>query len=137
MIQIICGEKGKGKTKEVLQKAADAVGSATGDVIYVDKSAKHMYELNNRIRLINICEYPVQSYEGFVGFVSGLLSGNHDIETIFFDSLLTISHSDETTLASLIDTLDKLSEGITFVLSISVKEADLPENAKDKVIVSC
>ena len=96
-----------------------------------------MYELNNRIRLINICEYPVQSYEGFVGFVSWLLSGNHYIDTIFFDSLLTISHSDETTLASLIDTLDKLSEGITFVLSISVKEADLPENAKDKVIVSC
>ncbi len=137
MIQIICGEKGKGKTKEMLQKATEAVSSAKGDVIYVDKSAKHMYELNNRIRLINICEYPVHTYEGFIGFVSGLLSGNHDIETIFFDSLLTISHSDETSLASLIDILDKLSEGITFVLSISQNASDLPENAKDKVIVSC
>ena len=72
-----------------------------------------------------------------MGFVSGLLSGNHDIETVFFDSLLKISHSDENTVSELIDTLDKLSDGITFVLSISLSEDELPENAKDKVIISC
>ena len=85
MIQIICGEKGKGKTKEMLLKANEAVKDAQGVIVYIDKSAKHMYELNNHIRLINITEYPVDTYEGFVGFVSGLLSGNHDIECIFFD----------------------------------------------------
>lgn len=137
MIQIICGGKGKGKTKEMLFKANDLVGKADGDIIYIDKSSKHMYELNNKIRLINICEYPIKSYDGFVGFVSGLLSGNHDIETVFFDSLLKISHSDENTVSDLIDTLDKLSDGITFVLSISLSEDELPENVKDKVIISC
>lgn len=137
MIQIICGGKGKGKTKEMLNKANGMVKDAQGDIIYVDKSSKHMYELNNKIRLINICEYPVQSYDGFIGFVSGLLSGNHDIETVFFDSLLKISDSNEDTVSELIDTLDKLSDGSTFVLSISLSEDELPANAKDKVIVSC
>lgn len=136
MIQIICGEKGNGKTKEMLQRAEEVISNAKGDVIYIDKNAKHMYELNNKIRLVNITEYPVVSYDGFVGFVSGLLAGDHDIETVFFDSLLTISNSDGTSLPSLLETLEQLSDGITFVLSISLPEAALPESAKDKVIVS-
>ncbi|MCR5704391.1 MAG: twitching motility protein PilT [Eubacterium sp.] len=136
MIKIICGEKGNGKTKEMLQRAEEVISNAGGDVIYVDKNSKHMYELNNKIRLVDITEYPVQSYDGFVGFVSGLLSGNHDIETVFFDSLLTISKSDGTTLPTLLNTLEKLSDGITFILSISLPETELPEAAKEKVIVS-
>lgn len=136
MIKIICGEKGNGKTKEMLQCAEEVISGAGGDVIYVDKNSKHMYDLNNKIRLVDITEYPVQSYDGFIGFVSGLLSGNHDIETVFFDSLLTISKSDGTTLPTLLNTLEKLSDGITFILSISLPETELPEAAKEKVIVS-
>lgn len=136
MIQIICGGRGKGKTKEMLFRANELVKQADGDIIYIDKSSKHMYEVNNKIRLVNIREYPIKSYDGFIGFVSGLLSGNHDIETVFFDSLLQISYSNEETVSALIDTLDKLSDGITFVLSISLSENELPDDIKDKVVVS-
>lgn len=137
MIQIICGEKGKGKTKEMLQKANDAIKDVQGAIVYVDKSSKHMYELNNQVRLINITEYPVDTYEGFVGFVSGLLSGNHDIECVFFDSLIKISHVEEDNLSELLSTMDKLSDGKTFVLSVSMAEGDLPDFAKDKILISC
>lgn len=137
MIQIICGEKGKGKTKEMLQKANDAVKDVEGAIVYVDKSSKHMYELNNQIRLIDITEYPVDTYEGFVGFVSGLLSGNHDIECVFFDSLIKIAHPENNDISQLLSTLDNLSEGKKFVLSVSMAESDLPEIAKDKILVSC
>lgn len=137
MIQIICGEKGKGKTKEMLQKANDAVKDAQGVIVYIDKSAKHMYELNNQIRLINITEYPVDTYEGFVGFVSGLLSGNHDIECILFDSLLKIAHLPEDRMEEMIATLEKLSSEVEFIASISVAEDKLPESVKDKILVSC
>ena len=47
MIEIICGEKGKGKTKELLEKVNHTVSTVTGSVVYLDKSQKHMYELNN------------------------------------------------------------------------------------------
>lgn len=137
MIQIICGEKGKGKTKVMLQKANDAVKDVQGSIVYVDKSSKHMYELNNQIRLINITEYPVDTYEGFIGFVSGLLSGNHDIECVLFDSLIKIAHLEGQDISELLSTLEKLSEGKTFILSVSLAEAELPEIAKDKILVSC
>lgn len=137
MIQIICGEKGKGKTKEMLQKVDEAVKDAEGSIVYIDKSSQHMYKLNNQVRLINITEYPIDTYEGFVGFVSGLLSGNHDIECIFFDSLIKISHVDDMHLSELLDTLEELSKDKKFILSVSVPEESLPDAAKDKILVSC
>ena len=54
MVQIIVGVKGKGKTKRLLEMANEAVKNAKGTVVYLDKSAKHMYELSNKIRLINV-----------------------------------------------------------------------------------
>ena len=137
MIQIVCGEKGKGKTKEMLTNANDAVASAQGAVVYVDKSDQHIYSLNNQIRLINISEYPVTSYEGFIGFISGLLSGNHDIEVIFIDSLLKIAAIETDSISNVINTLDKLSEDVKFIVSISTDEAQLPDDVKDKILVSC
>ena len=52
MIEIIAGEKGKGKTKELLAKVNHSVAAASGNIVYLDKSQKHMYELNNKVRLM-------------------------------------------------------------------------------------
>ena len=43
MVEIIAGEKGKGKTKYLLDKVNDSVKSASGNIVYLDKSQKHMY----------------------------------------------------------------------------------------------
>ena len=53
MIQLIVGAKGKGKTKHLLEKVNNAVKTVDGNIVYLDKNSKHMYELKNRIRLIN------------------------------------------------------------------------------------
>ena len=70
MVQIIAGRKGKGKTKHLLDMANDSIKKAIGSIVYLDKSSKHMYELNNRIRLINVNEFPITTSQGFVGFIS-------------------------------------------------------------------
>ena len=70
MVQLIVGSKGKGKTKQLLDRAAEAIKTASGSVVYVDKSAQHMYELSNKIRLINISSFPVNSEDGYIGSVS-------------------------------------------------------------------
>ena len=44
MVQIIAGNKGKGKTKHLLDKANGAIKEANGSIVYLDKSSKHMYE---------------------------------------------------------------------------------------------
>ena len=65
MVQIIAGKKGKGKTKHLLDMANAAIKGANGTVVYLDKSAQHMYELNNKIRLINVNEFPLTNSDGF------------------------------------------------------------------------
>ena len=137
MVKIICGAKGKGKTKEMLTLAAQAVQDVDGSVVYIDKSDQHMYELNNQIRLIDISEYPVNSSDSFLGFVSGLLAGNHDIEMVFIDSLLKLSALTASEIATIIDKLDALSNDVEFVVSISANKDDLPDSVQDKIVFSC
>ena len=48
MVQLIVGKKGKGKTKQLLDKVNSEVKDIAGSIVYLDKSTKHMYELNNK-----------------------------------------------------------------------------------------
>ena len=50
MVQLIVGKKGKGKTKQLLDKVNAEVKTANGNIVYIDKSTKHMFELNNKVR---------------------------------------------------------------------------------------
>ena len=139
MIEIICGEKGKGKTKELLAKVNAAVQVANGNVVYLDKSQKHMYELNNKVRLINVMDYPVLNCDEFVGFICGIISQDNDLEEMYLDSFLTVADlktSDE--IAKAIEKLDVISEkyNVRFVLSVSKNEEDLPACAKAKVVLA-
>ena len=138
MVQIIAGAKGKGKTKYLLDMANTAVKEAKGSVVYLDKSSKHMYELNNRIRLINVNEYPVSTSQGFIGFICGIISQDHDIETMFLDSFLKLAGLEGEDISETITTLEGISEkySVNFVLSISLDAAEMPENAQKDVVVS-
>lgn len=138
MVQIISGQKGKGKTKYLLDKANESIKDAKGSVVYLDKSSKHMYELNNKIRLINCSEFPIISADGFIGFIAGIISQDHDLEYMYLDSFLKLSNLEGEDITSTIDILEKLGEkyNVTFILSVSMDEDKLPENAKKDVIIS-
>lgn len=138
MVQIIAGNKGKGKTKHLLDKANATIKEAKGSIVYLDKSSKHMYELSNKIRLINVNEYPITNSEGFIGFICGIISQDHDLEIMFLDSFLKLSCLEGEDIGETIKTLEKIGEKyhVTFVLSISLDEEHLPESAKANVIIS-
>ena len=138
MVQLIVGKKGKGKTKQLLDKVNGAIKAAEGNIVYLDKSSKHMYELNNRIRLINVNEYPVATSQGFIGFICGIISQDHDIETMFLDSFLKLAGLEGEDISETITTLEGISEkySVNFVLSISMDAAEMPENAQKDVVVS-
>mgnify|MGYP003586825790 CR=1 FL=1 len=65
MVQLLVGNTGKGKTKLLLDKVNKAVHEVQGNIVYLDKSSKHMYELNNKVRLIDVREYPITSCDQF------------------------------------------------------------------------
>ena len=66
MVELIVGKKGKGKTKVLLDRVNGAVKEANGSIVYLDKSTKHMYELNNKVRLIDVSSYPLKNADEFV-----------------------------------------------------------------------
>lgn len=138
MVQLIVGKKGKGKTKELLDKVNSAVTETQGSIVYLDKSGKHMYELNNKVRLIDVSEYLITNSDEFVGFISGILSQDRDLQQMYLDSFLKIACLEDKDIVSVVEKLEKISEQfkVDFVLSVSLDEAELPEAVKTKVIVS-
>ena len=139
MVQIIAGRKGKGKTKHLLDMANDSIKKAIGSIVYLDKSSKHMYELNNRIRLINVNEFPITTSQGFVGFISGIISQDHDIETMFLDSFLKLACLEGEDISETIATLENLSAkyDVNFVLSVSMDGGEMPEQVQKDIVISC
>ena len=138
MVQLIVGEKGKGKTKQLLDKVNNEVKNISGNIVYLDKSTKHMYELNNKVRLIDVSQYVVENSSEFIGFVCGIISQDHDLQQMYFDSFLKIAALEDGDIAAVVEKLEKISElfKVDFILSISKNEAELPEGLKEKVIVS-
>ena len=138
MVQLIVGKKGKGKTKQLLDKVNNEVKSIAGNIVYLDKSTKHMYELNNKVRLIDVSQYQVENNSEFLGFVCGIISQDHDLQQMYFDSFLKIAVLEGMDISATVAKLDRISEAfhVDFILSVSMDEAELPEGLQDKVIVS-
>ena len=138
MIQLIVGKKGKGKTKHLLAMVNDAIKGANGNIVYLDKSSKHMYELNNKVRIINVKDYGISNSDEFIGFVCGIISQDHDLQQMYFDSFLKIACAEEIDIDPIINKLEAVSQkfGVDFILSISRDEAELPASYKEKIIVS-
>ena len=138
MVQLIIGKKGKGKKKHLLDKANTEVQNVSGNIVYLDKSAKHMYELNNKIRLIDVSDYMITSSDEFVGFICGIISQDHDLQQMYFDSFLKIACKEDGDVEAIINKLENVGEkfGVSFVISISLDETELTDSLKDKVIVS-
>ena len=138
MVELIVGKKGKGKTKVLLDRVNGAVKEANGSIVYLDKSTKHMYELNNKVRLIDVSSYPLKNADEFVGFICGIISQDHDLEQIYLDSFLKVSKLEDAAVTDTLDQLDKIGEkyGISIVVSISLDKEEIPEALQDKIAVA-
>ena len=59
-----------------------------GSIAYLDKSTKHMYELNNKVRLIDVSRYMIENEKRISGVrmryhFSGIMIWNRCILTAF------------------------------------------------------
>ncbi len=138
MVQLIVGNKGKGKTKLLLDKVNSEIKNVEGNIAYLDKSTKHMFELNNKVRLIDVSEYMIENSSEFVGFICGILSQDHDLQQMYFDSFLKIACIEGADIVPVIKKLENLSAAfkVDFILSVSMDEKDLPEEIKENVMIA-
>ena len=139
MVQLIVGSKGDGKTKHLLDRVNSQIKTASGNIVYLDKNTKHMHELDNKVRLINVADYPLKNCDEFIGFICGIISQDYDLEQMYLDSFLKIAHLEGEDLTDALTQLNAIIEQfkIDFCLSISVEENQLPEFAKEQVLISC
>ena len=136
MVKLIIGNEGTGKTLRLLDLANNAIKDANGHLVYLDKSTRHMYEINNKVRLIDVSEFGFSSIDEFYGFVCGIISQDRDIEQLYFDSFKKLGKFDVSEVGAVLDKFDKLSEkcGITFNMAMSVDEGDIPDSYKDSIL---
>lgn len=138
MVQLIVGNKGKGKTKQLLDKVNSAIKSADGNIVYLDKSSKHMYELNNKIRLIDVSGFPLRNSDEFIGFVCGIVSQDHDLEEMYLDSFLKIAKLEGADITDTLKQLEGISKifDITFTISVSMDKEQIPEEFQDSILIA-
>lgn len=124
MIQVLTGEKGSGKTKKLISIANELVSESNGSVIYISNSSESMFDLSSAIRLIDTSQFPVSTIESFEGFISGILSQDYDIETIFIDNLNGILGDDKDILLRFFAFTKKMSESyeVRFIIGLGAKE---------------
>ncbi len=133
MIKFITGAKGTGKTKIIIDMANDNVETAKGDIVFVTDTDRYMYSLNYRVRMVNAKQLkkgdaPV-SEEALIGFIKGLLAGNHDIETLYIDGAHRMLAKTVFEMKDFFDDLREVAKNTDtkFVVTVSENEENFPD----------
>lgn len=137
MVNLIVGKEGKGKTKILLERVNGEVQTATGNIVFLDRNDKHMFELNNKVRLVNVTEYDFKNSSEFIGFVCGILSQDHDIESMYFDAVLKLAKLDKDGLTEVVKRLDVIGEkfNVKFTASVTLDASEIDESIKEHIVV--
>ncbi len=128
MVKLLIGHKGTGKTKQMIDLANEQIENSKGSLIFINKNSRLMYDLKYRIRVVCMEEYEhVTNSDEYIGFLYGIISSDHDIETIYIDSIL--KHADFS-LGDLPEFLTRLKDisknyGMDFVVSLSAEKEEM------------
>ena len=140
MVNLIKGPRGSGKTQQMIDLANEKVKTSNGNVVLIKKSHKDTYTVDFNIRAIRMADYPdILTLEEFVGFLYGMVAGNHDIEAIFIDSVLKQANITLASLPAFLQKLNKISSenNIDFYLSVSADKNDIPDiDSSDYNVIS-
>ena len=128
MVQVIIGKKGTGKTKYMIEQVNLAVKTEPGDLVFLSKGNRLMYDLEHDVRYINTQEFDIENYCVFYGFLGGIISNNYDISHIFIDSIWKIVDKAEEGFEKFLEKLEALSQqyNIKFTITISEDKNNAP-----------
>ena len=128
MVKLLVGHKGSGKTKQMIDLANDQIETSKGSVIFINKNHRLMNDLKYRIRVICMEDFEhITNCDEYIGFLYGIISLDHDIETVYIDSILKHADFSLGDLPEFIDRLKKISKnyGMDFVVSLSAEKEEM------------
>ena len=89
MVNLLTGQKGSGKTQQMIEAANLKAKECDGNVVFIKNSHNDTYSLSFDIRAVCMADYPsISSISEYTGFIYGMLSANSDIQVIFIDGIL-------------------------------------------------
>lgn len=132
MITIICGPKGSGKTKRIIDVANAAVETAKGHLIFITDTKRYMYDLKREVRFIDVTDYAIAGMDALSGFVRGAIAGSYDNEYVFLDGIARIAGKPLSDMAQLFYIIEKVAElrNIKLYVTCSCDETELPDFLK-------
>ncbi|MBE7045348.1 MAG: twitching motility protein PilT [Ruminococcaceae bacterium] len=133
MVELLIGKKGTGKTKVLIENVNAAAAVASGNVVFISKdSSRNMYDIKSQIRMVDTKDFAITSWEEFLGFLCGVISGNFDITHIFIDGILKIVDDKLEGFEQFLQNVEELSAkfSISFVMSVSIDKDEAPEYMK-------
>ena len=135
MVNLLTGQKGSGKTQQMIEAANQKVKECDGNVIFIKNSHNDTYSLSFDIRAICMADYPsIRNVDDYTGFIYGMLSANSDIQVIFIDGILKQSDIALENIPRFVDRLSNISKkhGVEFFVSVSANKDDLNDVNAEK-----
>ncbi len=135
MVNLLTGQKGSGKTQQMIEAANKKAKECDGNVVFIKNSHNDTYSLSFDIRAICMSDYPsIRNIDEYTGFLYGLISANSDIQVIFIDGILKQSSVSLENIPRFIDRLDNISKrhNVEFYVSISASKEDLADVKAEK-----
>ena len=131
MIKVIAGEKGTGKTAQLVDQINEQASNEQSNIVCIEKGNRLDRLLKYKIRLIDISEYPTKGYNELLSFIAGISAKDYDLTHVYIDSIFKVSQStDLNELDSFLKGLDKFLSGtpieVSIILSTEIK--NLPES---------
>ncbi len=128
MVKLLIGHKGTGKTKQMIDLANEQIENSNGSIIFINKNSRLMYDLKYRIRVVCMEESEhITNCDEYIGFIYGIISSDHDIETIFIDSILKHADFSLGDIPEFLTRLKNISKnyGMNFVVSLSAEKEEM------------
>lgn len=133
MVKLLVGKKGSGKTKQMIDFANDKVHNAKGSIVFINKNQRLMLDIVHKIRVVCMEEYEeITNIDEYIGFLYGIASSDHDIETIFIDSILKQADVKVDNLEAFLGRLRTFSQkfDIELLVSLSVDKENIGDILK-------
>lgn len=135
MIKLLCGTKGSGKTKRLIDMANSEMKSGNGNIAFIDVDDNHIFSLDYSVRLINAMEFNINNIESFYGFLCGIIGMNYDVEKIYVDGIYNLIDIKVENLESLVKSLETISKKFNtdFYIGLDYTVEEIPTSLKSIV----
>jgi hypothetical protein len=129
MVKVIIGNKGSGKTGQLVDGMNQQVLSEGKDVVCIERGHRLVHQVRHEVRLVDMDDYPVRGYQGLLGLISGVCARDYDVTDVYIDSIFKVIMDDDIeSLAAFLPELDSFStkNHVDFTIILSADPDTVP-----------